>query len=89
MTVIAYVADPQPGETATLELPKGFELVAGSAALQKIPPAEPRGPDGKQRPSPVTWRVRPTVDGQHAITVTTSTNLSVAQRVTIRKKGIF
>ena len=31
----------------------------------------------------------PSVDGQHTLTVTTSTNLSISQRVTIRKKGIF
>ena len=87
MTVIAYVADPQAGEKATLELPKGFEFLEGSLATQPVPPAEKA--DGKQRPSPITWRVRPTVDGRHTLTVTTTTNLSVSQPVTIRKKGIF
>lgn len=88
MTVIAYVADPQTGEKATLGLPKGFEFLEGSLATQPVPPAE-RGPDGKIRPSPITWRVRPTVDGRHTLTATTTTNLSVSQPVTIRKKGIF
>ncbi len=88
MTVVAYVAEPQPGETATLELPKGFEFVEGSLAKQPVPPAE-KGADGRVRPSPVTWRVRPNIDGRHTLTVTTSTALSVSQPVTIRKKGIF
>jgi hypothetical protein len=88
MTVIAYVADPQPGEKARLELPGGFEYLDGSFAEQPVPPAE-RGADGKLRPSPVTWRVRPTVDGRHTLTVRTNTNLSVSQPVTIRRKGIF
>jgi hypothetical protein len=88
MTVIAYVADPQPGETATLVLPEGFEFLANSAPTQPVPEAE-RGGDGKIRPSPVTWRIRPTVEGRQALSVTTSTGLSVSQPVTIRKKGIF
>ena len=88
MTVVAYVADPRPGEIATLRLPEGFDLLGGSAAAQPVPTAQ-RGPDGKLRPSPVTWRVRPTIDGRHILTVTTSRNLSVSQPVTIRKKGIF
>src|SRR5262249_34717570 len=88
MTVIAYVAHPEAGETATLQLPGGFDLLAGSAATQPVPSATP-GPDGKARPSPVTWRIRPTRDGRHTLSVRTSTNLSVSQPVTIRKIGIF
>jgi hypothetical protein len=88
MTVVAYVADPKPGEKATLELPKGFELLSGYAATQEVPPAE-KGPNDKVRPSPITWRVRPTRDGRHTLTVTTTSNLSVSQPVTIRKEGIF
>ena len=88
MTVIAYVADPKPGEEAILEVPKGFELLGGSTAKQAVPPAE-RAANGKLRPSPITWRVRPTVDGRHTLTVTTTNALSVSQQVTIRKKGIF
>jgi hypothetical protein len=88
MTVIAYVADPQPDETATLKLPDGFEFRADSPATQPVPPAE-RGPDGKLRPSPVTWLIRPTLEGRRTLIVTTSTQLSVSQPVTIRAKGIF
>ena len=88
MTVIAYVAEPQAGETATLNLPKGFELLPGSAPTQPVPQAE-RGPDGKTRPSPVTWRVRPTIDGRHTISVQTNLLQPTAVQVTIRKKGIF
>jgi hypothetical protein len=88
MTVIAYVASPQPGEKATLELPKGFEFLEGSSATQSVPPVE-RSLDGKLRPSPVTWRVRPTTAGRHLLTVTTTTGLTVSQTVTIRTKGIF
>ncbi len=89
MTVVAYVAEPKPGEKATLQLPKGFELLGNSSATQDVPPSAPPGADGKRQPVPITWRVRPTVDGAHILTVTTSTNLSVVQRVTIRAKGIF
>jgi hypothetical protein len=88
MTVVAYVADPKPGETATLKLPAGFEFLGGSPATQNVPAAE-KGPDGKTRPSPVTWHVRPTVAGRHTISATTSTGLSVSQPVTIGKKGLF
>jgi hypothetical protein len=88
MTVVAYVADPQPGETATLQLPEGFDLLGSSPATQPVPPAEPDR-DAKLRPSPVTWRIRPTLEGRRVLTVTTSTQLSVSQPVTIRKKGIF
>jgi hypothetical protein len=62
--------------------------LGGSAASQPVPPAE-RAANGKLRPSPITWRVRPTVDGRHTLTVTTTNALSVSQQVTIRKKGIF
>jgi hypothetical protein len=88
MTVVAYVADPQPGETATLKLPDGFDFLGGSPTTQPVPAAE-RGKDDKLRPSPVTWRIRPTLEGRRILTVTTSTGLSVSQPVTIRKKGIF
>ncbi len=88
MTVVAYVAEPKAGETATLKLPSGFEFLDGTPTTQNVPPAE-KGPDGKMRPSPVTWRVRPNVAGNHILTVTTKSNLTASQRVTILQKGIF
>jgi hypothetical protein len=88
MTVVAYVAEPKPGEKATLKLPDGFEFLDGTPATQNVSPAE-AGADGKTRPSPVTWRIRPNRAGQHLLSVTTSTGLSASQRVTILQKGIF
>lgn len=88
MTVVAYVAEPKVGETAELKLPPDFTLLPGLPAKQPVPAAE-KGPDGKMRPSPVTWRISPTTRGVHTIEVETSTGLKATQKVTIGSKGIF
>jgi serine/threonine protein kinase len=88
MTVVAYVADPKPGEKATLELPKGFELLSGYLATQEVP-SSVRSSEGKVRPSLITWRVRPSREGRQTLTVTTTTNLSISQPVSIARSSRF
>jgi hypothetical protein len=70
LTVVALVADPQPGQTAQLVLPPGLTLTQGTAE-QQVPPSLEKTKDGRPLPSPVTWRVRPSAEGTFHIDVET------------------
>jgi hypothetical protein len=84
--VTAYVSNPVPGQTVTLELPAGFTLAAGEER-QQIPPLPP-GSAFTYRP--VTWQVRgPTEGGRYSLRVTSSNGLAQSQQVLIRRRRIF
>jgi hypothetical protein len=85
-TVTAYVQNPVPGQTVTLTLPSGFQLVQG-AATQTVPPLPA---NAASRTSPVTWRVKsPSREGNYSLKVQSSTGVSQTQPVRIQVKGIF
>jgi hypothetical protein len=85
--VTALVNEPQPGQTVTLELPKGFALVEGQAK-QQVPPAA-AGAEGSKY-SPVTWRVRATIPQTKFIRVHLDGTGTEAKRlVTIRSQSTF
>jgi hypothetical protein len=83
-TVTAYVSNPTPGETVSLDLPSGFTLLAGVAAEQNVPALPP----GAVSPnSPVSWKVRgPGQPGQYVIKVRASSRVAENQPLTIRPK---
>ncbi|MBI3411295.1 MAG: hypothetical protein HY040_23420, partial [Planctomycetes bacterium] len=83
-TLVALVADAKPGQSATLELPAGFDLAPDILRTQEVPPSK-----GGQ-PSPVTWRVAASSEpGDYLFTVNTSDGMSHSRRVTVRSRGIF
>jgi hypothetical protein len=82
-TATAYVSNPVPGQTATLTLPDGFELIGGEAT-QTVPAA-----GAGSNTSPVTWRVRAGGAGTHKLKAELSTGVSQTKEVRIRVKGIF
>jgi hypothetical protein len=69
-SVTALVSDPIAGQTVELSLPKGVELVAGSAR-QEVPPV-PAGAASTN--SSVTWQVRAPKAGTFRLTVRSSTD---------------
>jgi hypothetical protein len=79
-TVTALVRLPKAGEKLTLRLPKGFELVKGSA-VQAVPPPK------KGSISPVTWRVKAPRSGRYLIQVESSKGGVQERRVLIRAIG--
>jgi hypothetical protein len=85
-TVQALLRNPVAGQTVTLELPSGLELVRGSAE-QKVPPLAA----GAARPeNTVTWTVRGVTEGTWNLTVRSSTG--VEQRVPVEvqaRVGLF
>jgi hypothetical protein len=86
LTVTAYVRDPGPGQTVTLEPPRGFNS-SGASLTQTVPPL-PR--DAASRNSPVTWKVRaPNAAGEYELKVRSSTGATQSQSVSIRRQGIF
>ena len=87
LTVVALVAD-QAAKTATIELPKGLELIDKNSKTQQIMPMR-TGKGGVLLPSPVTWRVRAVEDGKHEVTVKTDNGLKQSRRVTITKTSLF
>jgi hypothetical protein len=70
LTVVALVADPQPGQTVELQLPPGLTLTQGTAE-QSVPLSTEKTKEGRPRPSPVTWRVRPSSEGTFRLDVET------------------
>jgi hypothetical protein len=64
-TVSAYVDDPSPGQTLTLELPPGMERVEGKEC-QPVPPP------GDEEPSVVLWKARVQRMGEFRIRVHSS-----------------
>jgi hypothetical protein len=81
VTVTAYVSDPVPGQTLTLNVPEGFELVGGEAT-QSVPEAV-------KRTSPVTWKLKAGGKGEYKITVDSSTKVSQSQSIRIRAENLF
>jgi hypothetical protein len=84
-TLTALVSNPQRNETLALELPAGFQLVAGELT-QKVPEVPP---DAARRTSPVTWKVRAGGDGSYTLKVKSSSGAAQAQPVRIRSTSIF
>jgi hypothetical protein len=83
-TVTAYVNNPLPRQTVSLELSRGLTRVDGEA-IRDVPPL-PAGATSKN--SPVTWKVKPARAGRYTVRVKTNNGLSQTQTVTIRN-GIF
>jgi hypothetical protein len=89
-TVLALVRGPVPGQSVTLKLPKGLELVAGQADRQDVPQIAPN----IVRPiSHVSWRVKANDAIEGTITVELESGLakqtSVERKVKIRAKSIY
>jgi hypothetical protein len=91
-TVAALVTNPVKGQTVTLNLPNGFDLIEGPER-QDVPMPKPE----KDRPGvkpvatvPVTWKVRGASNpGTYSLKVESSTGASQRQSVKILAKGIF
>jgi hypothetical protein len=82
-TVTAYVQDPTPGQTVTLEVPKGFQVQGDEQ--QAVPPL---APDAGGRNSAVTWKVQAGGDaGQFPLTVRSSTGARQSRTVTITNRS--
>jgi hypothetical protein len=87
LTVVAYVhqtGQEEAGATVTLELPAGFQLLAGDQTQQV--PKLPR--DAKNGNRPVTWKIRAGPIGRYTLTVKTSAGLTQDLPVEI-KQSIF
>lgn len=93
LTVVALVADPQEGQIVELlQLPPGLTLAKDSQAKQAVPPSTEVNKDGRPIPSPVTWRVRATRDGDFPIVVEThigGERVTQTRRVTITRARLF
>jgi hypothetical protein len=77
-TVTAYVENPAPGQTLTLELPAGMERVEGKE-LQLVPPATNEGN------SIVLWKGRVTKLGKFVLRVRSSTGVTQTKVITITR----
>jgi hypothetical protein len=87
-TVTAYVSNPTPGQTVTLNLPRGFEFLSGTAT-QKVPPVPA---DVASRNSPVTWKVRAAQQaGEYQLRGTTSNGdtQSLPIKIKVPVPGLF
>jgi hypothetical protein len=85
-TVTAYVSNPTPAQTVTLDLPSGYEFASGNAT-QSVPPVVP---GTGSHISPVTWKVRaPQRTGDATLKAHTSTGESQTLPVHIKVQGIF
>jgi hypothetical protein len=84
-TVTAYIKEPLPNQTVSLELPRGLVHVDGEA-MQSVPPV-PVG--ATSRNSPVTWMVKAARPGRYTLRVRTNNGLTQTQVVTVTSKGIF
>jgi len=84
LTVVAYVnsAGGEGEETATLTLPDGFKLLAGTLT-QALPRAAADAQGGNR---PITWRVEAGPTGQYQFTVKTSTGVSQSVPVEIKSE---
>ncbi len=79
-TLTAEVRSPVEGQTLTLTLPDGFDLVAGNAT-QSVPSGAV---------SAVTWKIRAgSRPGPFTLEVKSSTGVSQTQKVDIKVRGIF
>jgi hypothetical protein len=76
--ITAYVEDPSPGQSLTLELPPGMERIEGKE-IQPVPaPTE----DGK---SIVLWRARVARTGEYALRVRSSMGVTHTKVITISR----
>lgn len=76
-TISALIADPPPGQSLALELPKGIERLEGKS----VQPVVSTGDD--QEYSTVLWKARVTEPGEYTIRVRSSTGLTLSKVVTI------
>jgi hypothetical protein len=79
-TVTAYVSDPGPGQSLTLELPDGMALADGKAQ-QSVP--ELREGEGQ---SVVMWQARVQRTGEFAVRVRSSTGVTNGKIITIAQQ---
>ncbi|MCS6850916.1 MAG: hypothetical protein NZ700_07070 [Gemmataceae bacterium] len=84
-TLTALVREPNAGETVTLTVPEGLQLVKGEAT-QKVP-ALPEVTNSRN--SPVTWRLKSSKQGKFVVRVQSSTGATQSLTVTIRTSRIF
>jgi hypothetical protein len=77
-TVTAYVDDPVPSQTLTLELPAGMQRVEGKE-LQPVPPPSPAGT------SVVLWKARMLRLGDFDLRVRSSTGSTRIKKITISR----
>ena len=83
-TVTAYVNHPAANERVTLDLPEGFQLLAGTA--EQMVPLPP--PGAASANSPVTWKVRASSKaGQYALKIRASSGVAQSQSIIIRHHG--
>src|SRR5262249_31610902 len=78
-SVTAAVTNPAPGQTLTLNLPRGLERTGGPEQ-QAVPPA-PGG--GKEGVSNVRWQVKVQRPGTYRVRVQSSTGVARSKTVTI------
>jgi hypothetical protein len=84
-TVTAYVNNPTPGQSVTLQLPEGLTLRQDSATQPvPVPPA-----DAPSRTSPVHWKVKAGREGTYQLGVSTNTGVRQTLEVQIRVQGLF
>ena len=76
-TITAYVDRPIEGQSLTLQLPKGMELVHGKAT-QIVPPA-----DENARPSVVVWRCQLAEVGTYPIGIRSNHGVTQTWTVTV------
>ncbi len=78
-TLTAYVKDPVPNQTVTLELPPSLVLTGGSKKEQDVPLTG--------SVSTVTWHVKPMKSGVFTMKLRSSTGVSLQHKVAVRPKG--
>jgi hypothetical protein len=79
--VTAYVTDPAPGQSLTLQLPPGMELLEGPAC-QPVPE-----PPADEPTSLVRWRARVARPGQYTLGVRSSTGLTHRKLISVSPGG--
>jgi hypothetical protein len=77
-SVLAYVEDPQPGQTLTLDLPPGMERLEG----KEVQPVPAPGDGGN---SLVLWKGRVSRTGAFALRVHSSTGMTQTKLITISR----
>jgi hypothetical protein len=82
-TLTALVSEPVRGQTLTLSLPGGFEIIEGDK-IESVP-ALPA--DASSRNGPVAWKLRaPSRGGRYPLKVRSSTGVSQTLTVTISSR---
>jgi hypothetical protein len=82
-TLTAYVKNPAPGTTATLELPKGLKLAPGGGSEKAAVPPIPPGASSPY--SPVTWRIHAETAGVKRVRVSLNSGVVVEHSLVIKK----